>query len=159
MTDFNKVKAEYIAGGITLRELSEKYKISLSNLKKKAANEKWSELRTEAEQKTNEEIIAAVAKKGSKSCLKTTEKINKICNELLDSIYNNFGDFTGTPKNCKAVSDILKNINEIVGQKTNLDIKEQKLLIKKLKKEISAEKTDNSIKIEISGADAERFSG
>lgn len=159
MTDFNKVKAEYIAGRITLKELSEKYKISISTLKKKAASEKWSSLRTEAELKTNANIVDAVAKKKGESSLKTTEKINKICDELLDNIYENIGDFTSSPKNYKAVSDILKNINEIVGQKTNLDIKEQKLLIKKLKKEIAEEKTGNSIKIEIRGADAERFSG
>ena len=62
--NWRKVKAEYIAGGISQRALAEKYGIPWGTLRKKANEEKWNAKRKRAEikalqkveQKTAEEV-------------------------------------------------------------------------------------------------------
>lgn len=65
-----KIKAEYIAGGISQRKLAAKYGISFNTLAKKANIEKWADLRddtynkstTRAQQKTVEETASNAVK-------------------------------------------------------------------------------------------------
>ena len=49
--DWNAIRAEYIGGGTSYRKLVEKYGVSFAALKLRAKNEKWPELRTQAEHK------------------------------------------------------------------------------------------------------------
>lgn len=48
---WRKIKAEYVAGGISQRKLAEKYGISWNTLRTKANDEKWTDARKRAEQK------------------------------------------------------------------------------------------------------------
>ena len=58
--DWIKIKNYYLTHEISLESLSKKYKVSISTLAKRSANEKWSELknekRIEIEKKVNEKI-------------------------------------------------------------------------------------------------------
>ena len=58
---WDKIKAEYIAGGISCRELAEKYGISEDKIKKRSAKEKWTDerrkVRTNYAQKVREKIV------------------------------------------------------------------------------------------------------
>lgn len=60
-TDWDKIKAEYIAGGTSYRELAEKHDISEDKIKKRAAKEKWRDLRndtcTKIARKVQEKIV------------------------------------------------------------------------------------------------------
>lgn len=65
-----KIKAEYIAGGISQRKLAAKYSISFSTLRDRANTEKWTSERKSAQQKAvtkavqkNEEEITSNAVK------------------------------------------------------------------------------------------------
>lgn len=49
--DWNAIRAEYIGGGTSYRKLVEKYGVSFAALKLRAKNEKWPDLRTQAEHK------------------------------------------------------------------------------------------------------------
>lgn len=49
--NWRKVKAEYIAGGISQRKLAEKYGISWNTLRTKANEEHWTDARKRAEKK------------------------------------------------------------------------------------------------------------
>ena len=51
--DWNAIRAEYIGGGTSYRKLVDKYGVSFEALKRKAKNEGWPELRTQAEHKAN----------------------------------------------------------------------------------------------------------
>jgi hypothetical protein len=51
---WRKIKAEYIAGGISLRALAEKYGISAGHLMNRAAKEKWTDKRKASEIKALE---------------------------------------------------------------------------------------------------------
>ena len=52
--NWRKIKAEYIAGGISQRALAEKYGVSAGHLMNRAAKEKWNDKRKAAESKALE---------------------------------------------------------------------------------------------------------
>ena len=53
---WRKIKAEYIAGGISQRALAEKYDVPMSSLVKHAKKEKWTTKRKDAENKAVEKV-------------------------------------------------------------------------------------------------------
>lgn len=60
VADWVSIKAEYIAGGITLHDLAEKHGVSYASLRKRAAAEQWKSTRTNTEQKVNKKVQVAV---------------------------------------------------------------------------------------------------
>lgn len=53
---WRKIKAEYIAGGISQRALAEKYGISQATVERRAKKEKWTAKRRQAEGKSIERV-------------------------------------------------------------------------------------------------------
>lgn len=62
-TDWDKIKAEYIAGGTTYKALAEKHGISVNILEKRAVKEKWTKSRRKTRQKMAEKMEEKVAKR------------------------------------------------------------------------------------------------
>lgn len=58
---WRKIKAEYIAGGISQRALAEKYGVPFGTLQKRARLEKWNSKRKKAEEKTVEKVTQKTA--------------------------------------------------------------------------------------------------
>lgn len=58
---WRKIKAEYIAGGISQRALAEKYGVPLPTLARRAKKEKWTEKRKAADSKVVEKISEKTA--------------------------------------------------------------------------------------------------
>ena len=54
--NWRKIKAEYIAGGISQRALSEKYGVPFGTLQRRTRKEKWTEKRRKAEEKAIEKV-------------------------------------------------------------------------------------------------------
>lgn len=61
--NWRKIKAEYIAGGISQRALAEKYNVPLSTIAKRSKKEKWTERRKAAENKAVEKVSERTAEK------------------------------------------------------------------------------------------------
>ena len=53
---WRKIKAEYVAGGISQRALAEKYGVSLPTLARRAKKEKWTDKRKAADRKAVEKV-------------------------------------------------------------------------------------------------------
>ena len=140
--DWKKIKAEYIAGGTSYRKLAEKYKVKLSTLRSVAEREKWVELKTQAQHKTDTKIVDAVsdieADKATK-IIEVTDKLIKKISEVIDKVNDT--------KSIKNISSALKDIKDIKGIKSDADMREQEARIAKLQKE--AERADDSDVTEI----------
>ena len=54
---WRKLKAEYIAGGISQRKLADKYNVPFGTLQKRARAEKWNSKRIKADDKAVEKVI------------------------------------------------------------------------------------------------------
>ena len=144
--DWNVIKAEYIAGGTSYRTLAKKYKVSATTLTRTAIKEKWVELRQQAESKAEAELV----KKVSSSKSKTNIKINEVADKLIakmNATIESLDVIDG--QTIKHFTSALKDLKDITGFKSDIDIKEQEARIAKLQKDAESEKNDNTIEVVI----------
>ena len=129
--DWRRIKAEYIADGISLRKLSEKYGVSFSTIQKKSMEEKWGNLRKKSRTKVEEKIIESVSNKKAKNAVDIIDVADKLLgkiSEMLDmEVYNT--------QNIKNLTSALKDLKEIKGFKSEADKLEQTARIAKLQRE------------------------
>jgi phage terminase large subunit len=146
--DWNKIKAEYIAGGTSYRKLAEKYGISRSKLQARATKEKWVDLQSQTQAKTESKIVDSISDQESK---KATNIID-VADKLLEKIYEMLGTDVTNAQSIKSLTSALKDLKEVKGFKSEADMREQEARIAKLQKEAEADdKEDNEIKVVIEG--------
>ena len=140
MVDWTKIKAEYIAGGTSYRKLAEKYEVKLSALRSVAEREKWVELKTQTQHKTNTKIVNDVSKQNAKIDTKFFSLVDKIMQKAEETIEN-------TPvwsvNGIKEMATALKYLKECKGVKSDADMREQEARIRSLEKQ--AEKEDDTV--------------
>lgn len=150
--DWKRIKAEYIAGAKSLRELAEKYGVSPSTLRKVAAKEQWSELRNKTRTKMDEKISDSISEKEAEK----TVNINNVADKLLDKIAELMDAIPLSTRSMKELTSALKDLKDIKGYKSDADMREQEARIAKLQKE--AQEEDNStteIKVTFGSNDSE----
>lgn len=155
MPDWKAIKAEYIRGGTSYRKLCSKYGVSFSSLRGIAGKEKWTELREQAQHRADTKLVEKVSDESSGKNTKIIDVADKLLdklNQVLDKI-----DYRKT-KDLKNITAALKDLKEIKGVKSAIDLKEQEARIAKLEREAQADKReDNDIKVTIEG-DLEEYS-
>lgn len=145
--DWNKIKAEYIAGGTSYRKLAEKYSVSFNTLKGVAIREKWTELKEQADNRATTKIVKDVGNKNGTHSV----KINDVADKLLDKIIEML-DMEGLgSQSIRHLTSSLKDIKEIKGIKSEIDLKEQEARIDKLRKEIEDGEANTSVTVKLEG--------
>ena len=148
--DWNKLKAEYISGGTSYRKLAKKYKVSFTTLQGVAKREQWVELRRQAQDKCDTKIVNSVAS----DIAKKSVKINDVADKILDKISLLLDEFEGLDtQSIKHLTSSLKDIKDIKGIKSDIDLREQEARIDKLRKDAEQEQKDAEIKINICGGE------
>lgn len=131
MDKWKRIKAEYAAGGISLRELSDKYGVSFSTIQKRSMEEKWGNLRKKSRRRAEEKLVDSLAEKEAKRGIDIVDVADKLLgkiSELLEEgVYNT--------QNIKNLTSALKDLKEIKGFKSELDLQEQMARIAKLQRE------------------------
>ena len=152
--DWNKIKAEYIAGGTSYRKLADKYGVPRTTLERKAKDEKWAELRRQAEGKAEAKMLDAISTKSAKIDDKYFRLVDKLFTKAEEVIDN-------TPiwqvNSIKEMATALKYLKECKGVKSDADMREQEARIAKLQKEAQEESQDKDITI-VFGSDTEDYS-
>ena len=133
MPDFKKIKAEYIRGGVSYRKLADKYSVSFSAIRRRAEKEKWTDLRTQAEQKASMKIVNSVASQDAKR----VEDIQTVADLLLQKIKEGVenGTLVVDTQSIRHITSSLKDLRDIKGYKSELDMQEQIARIEKLRKD------------------------
>lgn len=137
--DWNKLKAEYIAGGTSYRKLAEKYKdegVTFDNLKNIAVKEGWAKLKEQAKDKATTKMVNTIANDISKKSLKIDDVADKLLDKICDLLEAIEIADSQTIKQCTSA---LKDIKDIKGVKSEIDLKEQNARIEKLRKEIESD--------------------
>ena len=138
--DWNKLKAEYIAGGTSYRKLAEKHGVSFNTLKTIAVKEKWAELKQQANNDATTKIVNTIAKDISKKSV----KINDVADKLLDKIVYLLDELElADSQTIKQCTSALKDIKDIKGLKSDIDLREQEARIDKLRKDAGLNKNDD----------------
>ena len=137
--DWKKVKAEYIAGGTSYRKLAAKYSVSFSTLRDIAIREKWTDLKAQAHDKSVTKLVESIGEQNGTYKV----SINNVADKLLEKISNTLAlmDVVDS-QSIKHFTSALKDIKDIKGIKSDIDLKEQKARIAKLQKDAEAGKFD-----------------
>ena len=138
---WKQIKAEYCAGGISLRKLADKHGVSFSTIQKKSMEEKWGELRKKSRRKAEEKIIDAVVSKEVKKATDIVDVADKLLGKIFEMLDH---DASYNTQNIKNLTSALKDLKEIKGYKSAADMREQEARIAKLQKEASEE--DNELR-------------
>jgi uncharacterized protein YjcR len=142
--DWNKIKAEYIAGGTSYRKLAEKYGVSFNTLSGVAIREEWAKLKKQAQNKSTTKMVNTIAKDISQNAV----KINDVADKLLDKIVGLLDALeVADSQTIKQCTSALKDIKDIKGLKPEIDIREQEARIDKLRKDAMTENTDTEIEV------------
>lgn len=130
MSDWARIKADYISGGKSLRELSIKYDVSFSTIQKKSMEEKWGNLRKKSRRKEEEKIVDSVSSKNAKKAVDLFD----IADLLADKV-REIAETVSDPDSIKKLTSAIKDIRDIKGIKSDADMREQEARIAKLRKE------------------------
>ncbi len=147
--DWNKIKAEYIAGGTSYRKLAEKYGVSRSKLQAIATREKWVDLLSQAQAKAESKIVEDISKQNAKIDTKFFSLVDKLMQKAEDTIEN-------TPvwsvNGLKEMATALKYLKECKGVKSDADMREQEARIRNLEKQAKEEDNNSTdIKVTLEG--------
>ena len=95
--DWNAIRAEYIAGGISQRKIAAKYHVSKTTLMKKANDEQWAKLRKETDRKSTAkaqqktaDAVANNAVTAMRIRQKLLDRLEKEINALPEHIGTNY---------------------------------------------------------------------
>ena len=135
--DWKRIKAEYIAGGTSYRKLADKYGVSRSKIQAKATSEKWVDLKSQAQAKTESKIVDSISDQEAK---RATDIID-VADKLLGKISDLMDNIPLDTQSVKHLTSALRDLKEIKGFKSAADMREQEARIAKLQRE--AEKTDD----------------
>lgn len=146
--DWAKIKKEYLDGA-SMRSLATKYKLAVSTISARANKEKWKETAEKIAIKSEQKLIER--KSSQKSQIKDTynEAVMVLLGKTLDGL-NSCGKKDS--KSLKEYSSILKDLKDIGIYRTNLDLKEQRAKIDKLR-EKDNKTTDKELVINIVGGE------
>jgi hypothetical protein len=142
--DWKKIKAEYIAGGTSYRKLATKYGVPRTNLERKAKEEKWTELRRQAEVKAEAKIVNAISEKNVKIDDKYFSLVDKLFDKANEVIANTP---VWTVNSLKEMATAMKYLKECKGVKSEADIREQEARIKNLEKQAEDEVRDTTVTV------------
>ena len=86
MADWNKIKAEYIAGGTSYRKLAEKYGVSFNTLKTHAVEEQWYKLRQQKDKKATTKTLEILSNKSADKMTRVLDLTDKLLDKLEQAI-------------------------------------------------------------------------
>jgi hypothetical protein len=88
---WRKIKAEYIAGGISQRALAEKYEIPWGTMRTRANKEKWNAKRIDAEKKAMQNTERKTAEEVADNAV-TLQRIKRKLLAKVETMLDNFPD-------------------------------------------------------------------
>ena len=151
--DWSKIKADYIAGGTSYRKLAEKYGVPFSTLKEHARKEQWTALREKARHKADTKFANLVGESQAKQSLKINDVADKLLDKIADLLEASELVDSQVIKQCTSA---LKDIKDIKGIKSDIDLREQEARIDKLRKDAMTENTDTEVEVTM-GEEADKY--
>ena len=146
MPDWKKIKAEYIRG-VSYRRLADKYGVSFSSIQKRGAKEKWTDLRKISSRRSDEKIVESVASQEARR----VDGIQTVADMLLEKIKEGVADgsLIIDSQSIRQITASIKDLREIKGCKSELDMQEQLARIEKLRKDAQTEEESKDIRVVI----------
>ena len=145
--DWNKIKAEYIAGGTSYRKLAKKYGVPFSNLKNVAVKEQWTQLRERAKNKQDSKLVENIGKQNAKIDDKYFRLVDKLLKKA-EGLIDESPDWSVT--SIKEMATALRYLKECKGVKSAADIREQEARIRNLERQAESDQRETGVTVIIS---------
>jgi hypothetical protein len=150
VTDWKKIKTEYITTNTSYRKLAQKYGVNSTTLAKKAGAEGWVEKRKQFASKTQAKTLEKISQQEASRAA----KIGTVADKLLQQIEAMVDrDEPLDEKAIRSLTAAVKDLKEIQGVRSALDRQEQEARIANLKKQAEkSDKGDGKITVVLEGA-------
>ena len=154
MADWNKIKTEYITTDTSYRKLAEKHGVGESTLFTRASKEKWVEQKEQHQSKTVAKTLDAISKKQVDRAANLVSVADLLLTKV-KSLVESDAEILSDTQSLKHISGVLKDIKEIKGFKSDVDLREQEARIAKLRREAEREEDDHNktVVVTIAGGD------
>ena len=130
--DYSKLKKEYLRGNISYRELAKKYNVPFGTLRKVAAKEQWTQLRTQTRTKADTKIIDAISNKNANIDTKYFDIVDKLLDKASEVI-ELMPEWSIV--SLKDMATTMKYLKECKGVKSDADMREQEARIRNLQRQ------------------------
>ena len=149
--DWNAIKTEYITTSISYRKLCEKHNIPFNTLQCRAKKEQWVEERN----KHQDRVVAKSIQKSESKAIdykKTLYEIAyKVARQLNDMTeQNTIFDLAAMGIKPKDITGAIKDLEDALHVKSEVDLREQEARIEKLRKETEDNNESKDIRVVIS---------
>lgn len=149
MADWNAIKAEYISGGISMRNLAEKHSVPFPTLRDRAKREKWTEGRNIVRDRVVEETAqktATTAASNAAIAERIREKLLKRLEREIDNLPESIGSNTQQAIIDNAYDDRGRRLRQIKEARKEFSLRDlttaYKNLTSDMKKQEDAETLD-----------------
>jgi len=147
MPDWKKIKAEYVSTDVSYRKLAEKYSVSPSTLYHRFKREKWADLRKQKNSNFDAKIVESVASQDAKRVVNIQTVADVLLQKIEDGVLD--GSLIIDSQSIRQITASLKDLRDIKGCKSELDMQEQIARIDKLRKEAQIEQANKDIRVVI----------
>ena len=153
MVEWNKIRADYIAGGVSYRKLAEKYGVSFNTLKTRAREEQWYNLRQQKDHKTTTKIVETLSDQEADKAVDLIDIADIIAKKVREIALT-----VSDPDSIKKLTSAIKDLKDIKGIKSEADMREQEARIAKLQREAQDDSTEQKDVNVIFDGDIEEYS-
>ncbi len=131
--DWEQIRTEYITGDDSYRQLAEKYGVSLSDVGSHGAQEGWVSQRKQYRDKVRTKTMEKIANQTAGQAAKRAAKVGELADALLLKLGEAIESGDLDPKSIRSLTASLRDLQEIKGDKSDLDRQEQEARIAALR--------------------------
>lgn len=143
MVDWAAIKTEYITTQTSYRALAEKYGVNRSTVGQRAKEEGWVEEKRRYADDFVTKTLDAVSDRAVSDAVLIHETAGKLLSKI-DRMVEYLDPRKASAKEAKALAGALKDVRELCGVKSDLDIKEQEARIANLQRQAQGDDSDFS---------------
>ena len=138
--NWDQIKADYLTQKMSVRELAEKHGVSAQKIYRRASNEGWQKLREKTKEKTDEKLVARVARVRAREmelAAGTTEKLMRQLDRLADALEEMpanamLADLKGVSSYANALNAGIDALTKVYGLQTPAQEAAQKIARQRL---------------------------
>ena len=153
--DWKKIRREYLAGGVSYRQLAAKYGISETTIGRRSRKEGWVDKRGQTERKVASKVADAIADKRAAADTAVFDSAVDLIEAIKNGVAAVCAEGALMSRNAKEYAEALRNLQQVLDAKpTELDVEEQKARIAKLRHDVERESMSAApIEIIVQGGD------
>lgn len=136
--DWQTIKTEYITTNIGYRALAKKYDVPFTTLAERGGNEQWVEQKKRFRDETLTKTLKSISEQKIDNATKYAEVTDKLV-DLVNGALTAVEAESVSAKSLRALTAAVKELGEILGIKTELDLEEQSARIAHLRKQANLE--------------------